>query len=111
MAIPVVTPAMADPWSVVIGMIQSIIDCAGNPGMSASRPNGPVKATVKKAGITSDGMNVDGIRGMFRRLRFATSHTTEDDNPEDDNPEDDTTGVSTAGDSTVMGAPPAGLAV
>src|SRR3712207_6316815 len=57
-------------------MTQSMISSAGKPGRFTRAPDGPVKASVKNTGFTSDGTKVDGTRGMSFKLRSATPHVT-----------------------------------
>src|SRR5688572_8412674 len=73
---PVVMPAKAAPWMRVIGMNQSMILAAGKPGSCVSPENWPENEIVKKMGITSDGTNVDGTRGISIMLRAAIARAT-----------------------------------
>jgi hypothetical protein len=47
---------------------------AGKPGSKTSPEKAPANATVKKIGITSDGTNVDGRRGISFTLLAAIPH-------------------------------------
>jgi hypothetical protein len=69
-------PAKAAPWTIVIGMNQSMILSAGNPGRSTRPEKAPANEIVKKIGITSDGTNVDGTLGMSFRLLSAIPRVT-----------------------------------
>jgi hypothetical protein len=53
-----------------------MVSSVGNPGSREMPLNPSEKTIVKKMGITSDGMNVEGRRGIRRRLRRATAVAT-----------------------------------
>src|SRR3990170_5373602 len=73
---PVVMPANAAPWIVVMGMNQSMAFSAGNPGNSTMPANAPANEIVRKMGIIRDGKNADGRRVIRTMLRRAIPHVT-----------------------------------
>src|SRR5688500_16694609 len=67
-------PAKAQPCRIVNGRNQSSASFAGKP-RNATRPaKAPEKEMMKNTGITSEGMNVEGSRGMSLRLRAVMPH-------------------------------------
>ena len=60
-------------------MNQSRMFVAGNPGNFVNPENWPENVIVRKIGITRDGTNVEGTRGINIKLRPAMARATLND--------------------------------